>query len=1274
MRRQNQHRHERGFTLTEIMVAMAIFTIIIIAALMLYDRSNRAFKTGVESAEMQQETRVAFDRLTRDVRMAGFDFDRDGVPVLAGTSVWTATTAYQQGRVVVPPTPNGFSYIAQNGGTSGASVTWPTTAGATVNDNGIVWRAQGAQFQQPDEQIEYAGLSAITIRGNLDYNVDVTNEHGRETAYEPAGGQFPIVTTGNDEIVTYALKSDAPGAANDDSITFFADVDRPRTAYPGGSAEDTVTISGIDLCNDSTTAPVCTNPPYTLYRYTIQADGQPDAGTPVARNIRSLKFFYYASATGRPDELLKKADGTAVIQGAIGGAGQYDPASVGTTTNFDDRNQRASIQAVRIELVGMNPQPDPRYTNPTEALSAFQKYRTYELESLIVPRNIGLTGMQEPSNDRPTPPLVRSVCVGYCNATRVTWDSPLSGEVIRYEIRYDSNATGGYTNVAANLPGDQLVGYINLPALPAGATQWYIKVRAVNEHGVTDSSNYLSGVPTNRTQPAAPSDLSATSTDTSTQQPNKITLTWPRVTANVSPLNTLSCTGAGAATDGSAIPPQETIRYRVWRGTTEDFDPTAGEGTLVLSEASPATAQPQIFPTTTTVTWSDDSTSLAGAPANCKTYYYRIQAYDLCALNASLNTPANITTGTSEIFPALDQPARPGSAGYPPDATAIPPSTPSTLAIDASATRCRFGTNNCEITMQWPKVLTDANGAAISVDRYNIERERKTAADLSWTADPLTPSPYFVENATLQPGTNVRFTDNTAMDHDGTSRARFYYRYRVRSEYCGIYSGYTNWVYYPEGCAAPSEVQPTGASSGDGLSDSSPWVMAAGDYINVVGPGSGSISRVDFDLVTHPGSSPVRSFSDDAAPYIFPWESLTDLEVYALVVTVTQSTGCVEQFVRYIQDQSGLCPEAVVTATGNSSGSGLELDPWVLNGADKITVAEPADAPFASVSFQLFDEATDLPIGSATLDNTTPFDYTWTDRTDNAIYRLAITVTYADLCTETRDFYIRDEVCSGATVTAQGTTSGDGLASTSPWEMGAGDTVTVTRPATSTPARVLFDLTPVNPAGTAESQVIDASLPFVYTWADRTDNTVYQLNITVVYSTGCQETFTRFIKDEPPRCTLTVDNPNGTILTSTGDLQLSLSLINTAPVQLTLQSIAITWTRPNQVDWDTVTFPSNGAYAINSSTGGTQTLTLNPQPSPLTPSDVVIPAAAGATNGLRTLLLNFSANGQRTMPVANITRICVAYKRADTGAQIFNCRILDSGGTDASPNNPTTCN
>src|SRR5579872_602809 len=152
---------QRGFTLAEILVTTAVFAIIMIAALAVYDQSNRTFKTSTEAADMQQSTRVGFEKLVSDMRMAGFDYSRGG-------------------------TPNNSYQVAQ-----------------------------------PDEQIEYAGSSAVVFRANFNYNTGTGTcaalasggltacNNGVEAGLEPvnANGQaiFPYVTTSNSEIVAYVL-------------------------------------------------------------------------------------------------------------------------------------------------------------------------------------------------------------------------------------------------------------------------------------------------------------------------------------------------------------------------------------------------------------------------------------------------------------------------------------------------------------------------------------------------------------------------------------------------------------------------------------------------------------------------------------------------------------------------------------------------------------------------------------------------------------------------------------------------------------------------------------------------------------------------------------------------------------------------------------------------------------------------------------------------------------------------------------------------------------
>src|SRR5437867_1313845 len=554
--RQNQ----RGFTLAEILVTTAIFAIIMLAALAVYDRSNRVFKTSTEAADLQQSTRIGFDKLVSDMRMAGFDYSLGGIP------------------------------------------------------------QQSWQAQQPDEQIEFAGPTAVVFRANFNYNVPTTPDNGIEPAYSPVNVEgkyiFPYVTTSNDEIIAYVLRS-TNAAANTGSVSFWVDDYQPRSVFPSNiqpaaaganpsRSEERVVIGGIDTTNN--------NPPYTLYRVSVTDARNGSLGTPVAENIRSLNFQYFSDFNG--STLVTNPDGTAITTGrnagggtftadntgAIGGDGQYDPNNIGSSTNFNDRGQRAAIASVRVSLVGMNATPDLQgYTNPTETIASINKYRQYALSSLVVPRNLGMTGFPEPNYNAPSPPTITGMCIGHCGAPILYWDPPASGEVFAYRIEWDTNQQGAFApptggGIDLTDPNARSATIPDDGTLDPNITR-YFRMMAVNDNGQSYPSQLWPATPKNKTKPSAPGNFQGTS-----GQPNRIPLQWTAPTTNQAPQNALQCDSAAGSTSGATIPQGEIIKYRVYRGTTSNFDPTVvAERVLVLDFDS--ASQPPVGNPGAVVNW-----------------------------------------------------------------------------------------------------------------------------------------------------------------------------------------------------------------------------------------------------------------------------------------------------------------------------------------------------------------------------------------------------------------------------------------------------------------------------------------------------------------------------------------------------------------------------------------------------------------------------------------------------------------------------------------------
>ena len=887
--------NERGFTLAEVLVATAVFAIIFVATLLIYDRSNRVFSAGSQASDLQQNTRVAYEKLVSDVRLAGFDYKRGGVPTNA-VPQWLPLTPYGLGTVVVPATANGFLYRCTTPGTSGnAPPSWNTASASTTTDGTVEWTqfgATGVSFDQPDEQIEYAWHSAITIRGNFDFDADddatAHYEHGRERNLESV--QFPIVTTGNHEIVTYALVSDKPGATNSDSVTFYADVNNggtpTRRAYPGGTAERLITISGVDLSN--------ANPPYTLNRYTLSDSGEV-VTTPLAKNIRSLTFSYFQDAAAR--QPLTDLNATPAAITDVGGGGQYNPAQ--PTAQLADRTIRGKIRAVTVQLVGMNEIPDANYKNPTDTVA--QNYRQYSLQSTIVPRNLGITGLRNGSSNPPPAPTIASVCYGYCGIAVVSWTPGPGGVDAVYDVRYDTSATGPFTSV---LPAGTATTYaVDLTQLDM-TKHYYFKVMAKNNVGSTESTNVMDVDVLNATQPNVPTNISATG---STSGAAKISLGWTSPVTNGS--GSPSCTPASAtplyATVGS-----ELKGFRVYRSTSSaGFTPSATD--LVLDENGKNASGVTVSPTPVSNGaggWFWDDTSVL----YCTDYYYKVQAVEWC------DTSALNVSGASGISTA----APPASNVAVRASTSQVPVAPAALTVDP-ATTCSFSTNKCyPVTLTWQKVTRDTTNNTIVIDKYNIYRlQKKNGVAYPSGATPTLAGTLTGQASLPAPVTWSEPLSSNLAEHDAADNVAFTYDYYVTAVSCAEGAA-SNTVTAPNSCFVGGTFTTTGSGGGDGVNTpyQSPTAII---YTPAAGKTASSV------LVSVDGAA-VTSLS--GPPFSLAWSDAGDGQIHTLEWIITVGT-CTQHISMTVQNDPPSCSlktgsgiETVVTA-----GSALQIDVLLTN-------------------------------------------------------------------------------------------------------------------------------------------------------------------------------------------------------------------------------------------------------------------------------------------------------------------------------------------------------
>jgi len=76
---------ERGFTLTELLVAMAVLGVIMAGVMTFIWSGQHSYSMGAGKIEAQQNMRVALDLMIREIRDAGNDPSKGGFPAIVST-------------------------------------------------------------------------------------------------------------------------------------------------------------------------------------------------------------------------------------------------------------------------------------------------------------------------------------------------------------------------------------------------------------------------------------------------------------------------------------------------------------------------------------------------------------------------------------------------------------------------------------------------------------------------------------------------------------------------------------------------------------------------------------------------------------------------------------------------------------------------------------------------------------------------------------------------------------------------------------------------------------------------------------------------------------------------------------------------------------------------------------------------------------------------------------------------------------------------------------
>ena len=555
----------------------------------------------------------------------------------------------------------------------------------TLRDAGASYNASGVR-KLADEQIEGAWESAIFVRGDFDSS--------RETDLEST--EFPIVTTGNDEIVGFVLRK-ATGAGNDETIQIKIDLTEPREAIY--TDDDNITdettkdirVAATDLTDQ-------TDPPYQLTKVTFDGDGNPVYEV-LAENVFRLSFKYY------------KDDGTT------------QPVTYNTNAGGADteRAERKQIRRIEVNLTGMTDRPDFGYTDTiaySPAVPADTKaYRKFTLAQTIVAVNLGMKGKihYETPPANLNPPSVMTACAGHCRRYLITWEPSTTTGVTRYKVEYSAPANAG-AGLAAVSQVETVEGTtyeFEEPAADEAAgvfRTWSFRVAPIYGTLSGDFTTAVSRTSINaESTPQAPANVNVGQY----RSEYATAVTWDEVEQNVSPIvsNTcLSTTGTGSVPpDNWKQKANDLDNYKVYRirsavGTDATTDvSTATHGTLlnVAPAASCASCLDQLS--------FKDSTAVP-----CVGYFYRVKAADLCDVESAYSTssPEYTLPAPDDLFPS-----QVGSG----------PTPASAVSYNAVA-----GVWSVQLT--WPYVSSATNGSPAAA-MYRLYRYRKLDTETNYTQE-----------------------------------------------------------------------------------------------------------------------------------------------------------------------------------------------------------------------------------------------------------------------------------------------------------------------------------------------------------------------------------------------------------------------------------------------------------------------------------------------------------------------------------------------------------
>jgi type II secretory pathway component PulJ len=218
-------RGQSGTTIVEIAVGLAVGAVLVAGVLTLVEQAQKTYMHSSEAADLQQNVRVAMDRLTRLIQAAGVNpWNEQWGGATANNPAFTAFREAGRNCIRVYADLNGDGNVQQ--ADENVYFHWSTTAGAALQEQ------RGTLGGQPD-----AGTVWVAAGG-------AAEELARDIVANPGGADMFQYFTGPNDPLGAPNTQLVPPAASSTTCASLSDADRARVSRVVVTLTGRATVSG----------------------------------------------------------------------------------------------------------------------------------------------------------------------------------------------------------------------------------------------------------------------------------------------------------------------------------------------------------------------------------------------------------------------------------------------------------------------------------------------------------------------------------------------------------------------------------------------------------------------------------------------------------------------------------------------------------------------------------------------------------------------------------------------------------------------------------------------------------------------------------------------------------------------------------------------------------------------------------------------------------------------------------------------------------------------